>query len=225
MFKAALFMVVGILDRLTGTRDLRRLPALGREWWWIEVTALVAAATMAGVPLTAGFIAKEADFESFADARFGGHWPLLAVVVAGSVLTAAYSATFYWGAFVAPRRRARRRVGAGVDATGPPVRPPSWRFGAPGRAAGLGCLVLGVVPSIEDSLASVAVRALYAAATSVHFAIWHGVNLELVLSVAGARRRPPAVRALSTRRRAGARSTRLPLPVGERGYFGDAARR
>ena len=94
LFKASLFMIVGILDRLTGTRDFRQLPALGREWRGIEVTALVAAATMAGVPLTAGFIAKEADFDSFADARFGGHWLVLVVVVAGSLLTAAYSARF-----------------------------------------------------------------------------------------------------------------------------------
>ena len=115
LFKAALFMVVGILDRETGTRDVRYLPALGRGWWWIEATAAVAAAAMAGVPLTAGFIAKETDFESLADARFGGHWFLVAVVVVGSVFTAAYSAKFYWarssaraGARVARPHRLRR---------------------------------------------------------------------------------------------------------------------
>jgi multicomponent Na+:H+ antiporter subunit A len=213
LFKAALFMVVGILDRLTGTRDLRRLPALGRGWRWIEVTAFVAAATMAGVPLTAGFIAKEADFESLADAGFSGHWLLLAVVVAGSLLTAAYSARFCWAAFVAPRRRARHRGG---DAVATPS-PPSWSFGAPAALLSLGCLLFGLVPSAEDSLASASVKALYAGAESVHLAIWHGWNLELTLSllaIAGgigllviySRLRPPA--------------PRLHLPIGERAYFG-----
>jgi multicomponent Na+:H+ antiporter subunit A len=213
MFKAALFMVVGILDRLTGTRDLRRLPALGRDWRWIEVTAFVAAATMAGVPLTAGFIAKESDFESFADARFGGHWILLAVVVVGSVLTAAYSARFYWSGFVAPRRRARRRIE--VETTAIPA--PSWSFGMPAALLGIACLVLGLSPSTEDSLVSASVDALYEGAHSVHLAIWHGMNLELALSllalaagvlvcVAFLRMRAPA--------------PRLGLPVGERAYFG-----
>ncbi len=175
MFKAALFMVVGILDRLTGTRDLRRIPPLGRAWWWVDATALVAAATMAGVPLTAGFIAKEADFTAFADAGFGAHWLLLVVVVAGSVMTAAYSARFYWSAFGAPRRRGR----AAADASSPDGSPaaPSWRFGAPAALLALGCLWFGLVPSTEDSLVSASVSALYSGAESAHLAVWHGWNL------------------------------------------------
>jgi multicomponent Na+:H+ antiporter subunit A len=215
MFKASLFMVVGILDRLTGTRDLRRLPALGREWRWIEITALVATATMAGIPLTAGFIAKEADFESFADARFGGHWLLLAVVVLGSVLTAAYSARFYWCAFVAPRRRARAGTAVAAAATPPP---PTWSFGTPAALLSLGCLVLGLVPSTEDSLASASVKSLYAGAHSVHLAIWHGVNLELTLSLL-AIGVGILVFARYDRRRFASRP-RLELPAGERAYFG-----
>jgi multicomponent Na+:H+ antiporter subunit A len=178
LFKAALFMVVGILDRKTGTRDLRSLPVLGRRWWWIEATAAVGAAAMAGVPLTAGFIAKEADFDSLADARFGGHWFLLAVVVLGSVFTAAYSAKFYWGAFVMPRRRARLQAAA----TPPPVSRPSWRFGLPAAVLAFGCVVLGLVPAVENSLASASVRALHGGPATVHLAIWHGWNLELALS-------------------------------------------
>jgi multicomponent Na+:H+ antiporter subunit A len=215
MFKAALFMVVGILDRQTGTRDLRRLPPLGREWKWIEVTAIVAAATMAGVPLTAGFIAKEADFESFADAGFGGHWLLLAVVVGGSFLTAAYSARFYWAAFVAPRRRARR---AGDDAPAGTSPAPSWAFGAPAALLSLGCVGFGSLPSAEDSLASASVHALYTGAESVHLAIWHGWNLELTLSllaIAGG----ILLFALYDRWRR-APTPQLRLPVGERAYFG-----
>jgi multicomponent Na+:H+ antiporter subunit A len=183
LFKAALFMVVGVLDRETGTRDLRRLPALGRPWWWIEATAAVSAASMAGVPLTAGFIAKEADFESLTDARFGGHGLLLVVVVVGSVLTAAYSARFYWGAFVAPRRRARaRHEEAAHEEAAPSAPSPSWRFGAPAGVLALGSVVFGVLPGIEDPLAASSVRALHAGTPSVHLAVWHGWSFELWLS-------------------------------------------
>src|SRR4051812_12064792 len=50
-FKASLFMAVGVIDRETGTRDIRRLSGL---WRFMPVTAslaMVAAAAMAGVPL------------------------------------------------------------------------------------------------------------------------------------------------------------------------------
>jgi multicomponent Na+:H+ antiporter subunit A len=215
MFKASLFMVVGILDRLTGTRDLRRLPALGKGWRWIEVTALIATATMAGVPLTAGFIAKEADFDSFADGRFGGHWLLLAIVVVGSILTAAYSARFFWDAFVAPRRRVDARVDDPLPSTASTA--PSWSFGAPAAILSIGCVVFGLVPSAEDSLASASVRALHEGARSVHLGIWHGWNLELTLSllaIAGG----VLLFALYDRRRI-APAPQLRLPAGERAYF------
>jgi multicomponent Na+:H+ antiporter subunit A len=181
LFKAALFMVVGMLDRLTGTREIGRLPALDRSWWPIDVITIVSAASMAGVPLTAGFIAKEADFDAFVDARFDGHWLLLAVVVVGSVLTAAYATKFYWGAFVAPRRarsRADRREGGEQASPGPPA----WWFAAPAAVLTVGTLVLGFVPSVEDSLATASVQGLRRVYPDVHLALWHGWNLELALS-------------------------------------------
>ena len=213
MFKAALFMVVGIVERETGTRDLRKIPRLGRSWWWIELTAVVSVASMAGVPLTAGFIAKEADFESFADARFAAHWVLLAVVVVGSVFTAAYSTRLYWGMFVSPRRRAR-----GVpDGTALAHSRPSWPFGLPAAVLAAGSVAFGLVPALEDSLVSVSVRALGFAGVSAQLAIWHGWNLELVLSavaVGGGL----ALFALYDRRRVSL-SRRSMLPSGERAYL------
>ena len=60
LFKAALFMVVGIIDHHAHTRDLRKLDGLGRELPGLLVISVVAAASMAGVPPMAGFVAKEA---------------------------------------------------------------------------------------------------------------------------------------------------------------------
>lgn len=50
-FKATLFMVVGIIDHQTGTRDLRRIPALDRGWRPLELVTALAAISMAGIPL------------------------------------------------------------------------------------------------------------------------------------------------------------------------------
>ncbi|HEX5331332.1 MAG TPA: proton-conducting transporter membrane subunit, partial [Cellulomonas sp.] len=103
MFKAALFLVVGVVDAATGTRDLRRLSGVGRA---LPVTATVAAlavASMIGLPPFAGYVAKEAALEAIAHAHvIGGPWvgtTVLAAVVVGSVLTVAYGLRLLWGAF------------------------------------------------------------------------------------------------------------------------------
>src|SRR5699024_3534313 len=59
LFKAPLFLVVGIIDHSTGTRDIHQLSGLRRSMpgaFWISV---VAAASMAGLPPTLGLAARE----------------------------------------------------------------------------------------------------------------------------------------------------------------------
>lgn len=103
MFKATLFMVVGIVDRSTGTRDLRELSGLARQMPVVFITAAVAGASMAGVPPTFGFLAKEAVLAATVDldADTGGGWAVVTGVgvVIGSILTVAYTGRFLWGAF------------------------------------------------------------------------------------------------------------------------------
>ncbi|MER5646660.1 Na+/H+ antiporter subunit A [Streptosporangium sp. NPDC002524] len=98
LFKASLFLVVGVVDRSTGTRDLRELSGLRRSAPWLCATAAGAAASMAGLPPFLGFAGKEAAFESLLTGR-PADTVVLAGVVLGSALTAAYSARFLWGAF------------------------------------------------------------------------------------------------------------------------------
>jgi len=102
LFKAALFLVVGIVDHAAGTRDWRKLSGLGRRMPVIATIAILAAASMAGIPPLLGFVAKEAVFTAFLEAAAAGEsWAWVALVGAflGSVLTVAYSVRFVWGAF------------------------------------------------------------------------------------------------------------------------------
>ncbi|WP_433240368.1 Na+/H+ antiporter subunit A [Streptosporangium sp. CA-135522] len=98
LFKASLFLVVGIIDHSTGTRDLRELSGLRRSAPWLCATSTVASASMAGLPPFLGFVGKEAAFESLLTGRPADAVTLTGVVV-GSVLTVGYSARFLWGAF------------------------------------------------------------------------------------------------------------------------------
>jgi multicomponent Na+:H+ antiporter subunit A len=181
-FKATLFMVVGIIDHQTGTRDIRRLPGLRAGWLPLEIVAVLAAASMAGIPLDAGFVAKELAYDSLGHATFSGHTAVLVATVAGSMLTVAYTFRFYWGAFVAPRRR--ERAGA---VPSPPA--PAWAFVAPAATlAGFG-VVLGIFPGIADSLATASVTGFGPAASPVHLSLWHGpgpLALSLITLAGGA---------------------------------------
>jgi multicomponent Na+:H+ antiporter subunit A len=171
LYKAALFMVVGVVDHQTGTRDLRRIPRLDRGWRSTIAVTVIAAASMAGVPLAFGFIAKEAVYDALMQGGFTASWLVAAAVVAGSVLTVAYSARMVWGIAWLPRVR-----------EGASVEPPMWMFVAPGVVLGAVTVVFGVAPWLEDGPMNAAVRSLDATADAVHLAIWHGVNRALVFS-------------------------------------------
>ncbi|MCL2423721.1 MAG: Na+/H+ antiporter subunit A, partial [Micrococcales bacterium] len=98
MFKAALFLVVGVVDRAASTRDLRSLSGVGRELPWTAAIGAVAVASMVGLPPTAGYVSKEAALAALADDGTTGA-VLLVTVAVGSVLTVAYGLRFWWGAF------------------------------------------------------------------------------------------------------------------------------
>jgi multicomponent Na+:H+ antiporter subunit A len=178
LFKATLFLVVGIVDHRTGTRDLRKLSGLGRQAPVLVVITVIALASMAGVPPTFGFVAKEAVLSALlADAEHGSAWGLVALVgvVVGSVLTTAYSLRFLWGAF------ARKRDVAPVDF----VREHIDFLAAPAVLAALS-LALGFLAAPVDG-----VMARYADTLPhvegehgpYHLALWHGFEPALGLTV------------------------------------------
>ncbi|HET8620882.1 MAG TPA: hydrogen gas-evolving membrane-bound hydrogenase subunit E, partial [Acidimicrobiales bacterium] len=177
LFKAALFMVVGIIEHQAGTRDLRRLRPWGPAWRPVSAVTAVSAASMAGVPLTFGFIAKEEDFAALAGGPFSWSGLVLALVVAGSTLTAAYSLRFAWGAL---GRAGARDPGASPGPAA--VAPPGPAFLAPAALLAAATVVLGIAPALVDRWAGGAARALDPTVEPVHLALWHGLNLPLALS-------------------------------------------
>ncbi|MDQ4502582.1 Na+/H+ antiporter subunit A [Sinomonas sp. ASV322] len=183
LFKATLFLVVGIVDHQTGTRDVRRLSGLFRQSRALGVVAILAAASMAGLPLLGGFVAKETVFAAFAGAGnaagaggargdvLAGVWAavVLAGFVLGSALTVAYSARFVWGAF------ARK---PGLPDT--PFKPITPLFVAPPAVLAALGLVYGLWPAPVEAWASP--HADTAGQVSEHLAAWHGFDLPFALS-------------------------------------------
>ncbi|NKX45465.1 putative monovalent cation/H+ antiporter subunit A [Roseicyclus persicicus] len=59
LYKAALFLMIGIVDHETGTRDVDTLRGLGRKMPLTFLGGAIAALSMAGIPPLVGFIGKE----------------------------------------------------------------------------------------------------------------------------------------------------------------------
>ena len=178
-------MVVGILDRRTGTRDLSRLPALGREWRWIERHGARCRRHDGRRPAHRRVHREGSRLRVVRRCRFGGHWSLLAAAVRfgadGRVLRAVLLA-----AFVAPRRRAAMIRSRG----GPPTdRGAVVEIGAPAALLASDASCSGCCRRGRTGSASASARRCTAGRRSVHLAIWHGGNLEFTLSVPRARKR------------------------------------
>lgn len=174
LFKATLFLVVGIVDHQAHTRDRTELLhlRLGAGWTLVRACAVLTAASMAGIPLLAGFIAKEEAYDAFL--HHGGTVGTIGIVgiVAGSVLTMAYSLRFaavFW--------RRSDRDDAEVPA-------PSWVFAAPVYVLSALTIAAGIVPSaVVGDLVDSAARGVLGAPAASELALWHGVNSALVLSL------------------------------------------
>ena len=183
VFKASLFMSVGIVDHETGTRDIRRLGGLMACLPITGTLALVAAAAMAGVPLLNGFLSKEMFFAEAADPPIAAAWPaalktlmhilLPAAALLGGAFSAAYSLRFGHDVFFnGPPRTGRC-----------PPHEPSWWMRLPVAALVALCVLVGLFPNqTVQPLLLMASRAMLGPLPEFHLAVWHGVSPALLMS-------------------------------------------
>ncbi len=176
-FKASLFMAAGIIDHESGTRDIRRLSGLWRLMPITGTLAIIASASMAGVPLLNGFLSKEMFFAEtvFIQGSPWVEWGLPLIATLAGVFSVAYSARFVFDVFFGPP------CGDAVPRT--PHEPPHW-MRVPVELLVLVCLVVGVVPawSVGALLATAARPVVGGTLPDYSLAVWHGFNLPLAMS-------------------------------------------
>ncbi|PRD35927.1 UNVERIFIED_CONTAM: mrpA [Trichonephila clavipes] len=99
-FKAALFMIAGIIDHESGTRDLRKLSGLWQLLPFTGTLTMITAASMAGVPLTNGFISKEMFFTELL-VNLSGPVMVISAIVAtlAGIFAVSYSIRLVHGVF------------------------------------------------------------------------------------------------------------------------------
>ncbi len=172
-FKASLFMVAGIVDHETGTRDMRRLGGLARHMPQTALLAMIAAAAMAGVPLLNGFLSKEMFFTEALDVSTG--WVLPALVVFGALFSVAYSIRFIHDTF----------FGEPSPDLPTQIHEPPLMMRVPVLLLVVTCLAVGLAPAFfMGGMLNLSVgAALNAPAPYFSLALWHGFNAPLIMSL------------------------------------------
>jgi multicomponent K+:H+ antiporter subunit A len=178
LYKSALFMVAGIVDHETGTRDLRRLGGLAKVMPYTFVVALVAGLSMAGLPPMFGFLAKET-LLAYTTAVFPTISPLTASIIRWSAVAAGALMLAQAGLFVYETFLGKPKD---PDVHGHEAPIPMWL--APAIPAALS-IIFSVLPGPKDeaALLSGAAQDAFGEPIKVSFVLFHGLSVELLLSI------------------------------------------
>ncbi|WP_447730936.1 monovalent cation/H+ antiporter subunit A [Pseudoxanthomonas suwonensis] len=178
-FKASLFMAAGIIDHETGTRDIRRLGNLRKAMPMTSALAVIASLAMAGIPLLNGFLSKEMFFTEALDIRGHGYMRLAIAIAAllYGIFGVAYSLRFVYETFFGRGPRALDRE---------PHEPPRW-MKIPVEVLVVLCIAVGVFPAftVAPILHAGAGAILGADMPDYSLAVWHGLNVPLLMSLCG----------------------------------------
>ncbi|RKS90192.1 multisubunit sodium/proton antiporter MrpA subunit /multisubunit sodium/proton antiporter MrpB subunit [Microbacterium sp. AG790] len=179
LFKSALFLIVGIIDRQLSTRDIGELSGVGRQAPTLAVVSIIAIASMVGFAPTVGFVAKEAVLTSLLEGgtRPDALIPLLGILL-GSILTTAYGLRFVWGAFWTKKDAA----GTARPVT-PWPDPPLGFLAAPILLAALTLAAGFAAPLLDTAFSGYADTLPAAGGYPYHLALWHGWEPALFLSL------------------------------------------
>jgi multicomponent K+:H+ antiporter subunit A len=178
-FKAALFMIAGIIDHETGTRDLRKLSGVWQLLPFTGTLTMITAASMAGVPLTNGFISKEMFFTELL-ANLSGPVMVISAIVAtlAGIFAVSYSIRLVHGVFFDGE--------VGKQVPNKDAHEPALGMRLPAIILATLCILVGILPAL---LAGTMVNSVTRSSLAqpefegVHLAIWHGVNAPLLMSV------------------------------------------
>jgi multicomponent K+:H+ antiporter subunit A len=174
-FKAALFMSAGAVDHAVGTRHVHRLGGLVTLMPIVATLSFVAAAAMAGIPLSSGFLSKEMMLEEAAGTDYAGvAWLFPVLATAAALLSVAYSLRFAIATFLGPRRH---------DYPHQPHDPPAGMW-LPIAVLAAPILAIGLAPErvAGPIVAHTALSVVGGSLPRFEPALWHGFTAAFAMS-------------------------------------------
>lgn len=171
-YKAGFFLVTGILDHKTGTRDITKLRGLGRFFLPVAIAGLLLSLSNAGAPPMFGFVGKDLIYEAALGGKFADSFLILAPFLTNVFLI---TAGFLVGI--------RPFLGKATLDTSTMKKPSPFLWGPPLLLSGLG-LFFGFFPDVlTPILIEPAVSFLSGTKPEMHLALWHGINPVLFWSL------------------------------------------
>ncbi|RKO73219.1 putative monovalent cation/H+ antiporter subunit A [Sphingobacterium puteale] len=172
LYKAALFLITGIIDHETGTRDLTVLQGLRKVLMPVAIAGFLAALSSAGVPLTFGFIGKDLIYEATLHAAPSLFLYLTIAAVATNILLVS-------AGFMAGIKPFIGRLPEQFDH----IHLPYKSLWIPPLLLAILGVIFGCFPGfVGDWISGPTANSILAQQEVFHLKIWHGFNLILLLS-------------------------------------------
>ena len=174
LYKATLFLITGIVDHATHTRDLSVLRGLRKVMPVIAIAGFIAALSSAGIPFTFGFLSKELIYGVSTD----GIWTqeTIFVLTGIALLTNIFLTS---SGFLAGIRPFFGKLPKEFEK----IKKPNFYLWFPPILLSALTLLFGIVPSIIDqSILKSATISVLGTSTQMYLSLWHGFNLVLLLS-------------------------------------------
>ncbi len=170
LYKAPLFMVAGNIDHATGTRDIDHLMGLRRVMPWTAAAAVLAGLSMAGLPLSFSFVAKDIIAVAKAESELFTLVSYATVLVNAVAIAVAGVAAVrvFWGPLELPRSQ---------------VHEVSWRMVLPPLAIVLLGMEFDFFPALADPLLIAAARSIAPQLGEVNLSA--AFDLDVLLSATG----------------------------------------
>ena len=175
LYKGGLFMIAGIIDKTTGTRDIYDLHGLGRQLPLTAAVTLLALVSMAGLPPMLGFLGKELIYEAKMQLPDVA-WLVLPLSVGANIMMVAISITVYYELFF------RQKNKAAITLKYRERELPFYFLAGPVLLAAAG-LLLGISPAFLEVPVGNGLFFMGALTGSIHLSLWHGFNEVLLLSI------------------------------------------
>jgi multicomponent Na+:H+ antiporter subunit A len=171
LYKGALFMIAGLIDKSVGSRDLRKIGGLNKVLPIISLAAIISLLSMAGLPPMIGFIGKELIYEAkFALPDIGNL--LLVAGVMTNVIMVAISLTLVFNLFLGP-----------LKYPGQTPKRQAFSLGVSPILLASVSLIFGLFPArVADLLLSPAIKSIRPSIDSLKLSLWHGFNEVLLVS-------------------------------------------
>ena len=171
LYKASLFLITGIIDHETGTRDVTQLAGLRKVLLPVAIAGFIAALISGGVPPTLGFVGKDLIYESTL------HFKDNAILL--TILALSTNVLLFYAGFIVGVKPFMGKLPKKFEK----IHLPSPLMWVPPLIMTFAGLVFGLFPGlIETAIAKPIAMTQGLQFEDFHLKLWHGFNTILGLS-------------------------------------------